>query len=251
MKDRITDTLVHANGGPGGDNVAETHALEDALERCLALHQALQFSHDAFFRPNVPYEMLCGLIFPTAQLPGLFPSDAAEYGVLLKLPVALQGQLQALATSTPYPANPSVPAQPDNLPQARWEVPGTTVCIPLQALADVVDLCAPFSMTQRCRPIARIPVAMVAGEHIALSTFTPPSCWDDRLQGLGIYDWDSNDPGSSTQDRMKRLLQRGKRYRFMPWCVPAACYSRTSMADWPTPLLWLPMATWFAGGKAA
>lgn len=250
MKDRITDTLAHATGGLGGGNFAETHALEDALERCPALHQALQFSHDAFFRPNVPYEMLCGLIFPTAQLPGLFPPDASEYGVLLKLPLAMQGQLQALATSTPYPVNPSVPAQPDNLPHARWQVPGTTVCIPLQALADVVDLCAPYSMRQRCRPTARIPVAMVAGEHIALSTFTQPLWWDDRLQELGMQDWDPNDPGASTQDRMKRLLRHGKRYSFIPWCIPAACYSRTSMAHWPTPWLWLPMTTWFAGVKA-
>lgn len=220
-------------------------AFDDAVAHCPALEDALQFLFTALTKPGVPYEVLGGLVFANARMPGLFPADVANYGLLLKLPPALQDRLDAMAAGGPFPANPWDPQQLDTLPQARWSASGTTLCVPLQAVADVVEMCAPYSVKRRGRPIAKIPLVLVAGQTVLMSTFTPPPSWDDSLFEHGILDCDSNDPSVTPQARINRLLKRGKRYSFLPWNVPAVSYAGEEHASWPIPpALWMPVVTW-------
>lgn len=243
MKDRTT-TIDAANQ----KGSVQTLAMPDALARCPTLADALTFIQDVRGNRDIAHEDAGhGLLFGTAQLPGLALEKWAPCGLLLKLPDALEGLAAEMVANGPQIENVCTLDMQHKLTVASWHAAGTSVCVAAKVLYDLLNHCHPYDLERQRRPVVHLPIVIVAGNTVAMSTYVTDEQWDLELQGASMgsgLNW--NPWRLYDEDTMDVAQQRGQQFGKMPWDGRLFQYPYDDLPEVSTePMVWLSAHAWF------
>lgn len=225
-----------------------SYTLSDALARCPCLADALRFGLNFYNRPNVAdSDFGRGLLFETAQLPGLGLEQWAPYGILLKLPDELEELATEMAANGPDIMNLCTVDMLHKLTLGVWSAGDTRVCIVVEALYDIVELCQSYDHERSLRPVVHLPVIIVAGQKLVINTYVTGENWDLELQGAGIGSGCNWNPWRLyDESTMALAAEREKQFGKMPWRDQLFRYPHNDLPEVSTKrMVWMSVSSWF------
>lgn len=227
---------------------AQIFAMANALTRCPALADALAFIENVRKNPDIPSENAGhGLLFSTAQLPGLALEKWAPYGLLLKLPDAFEEDAAEMAANGPQIENVCTMDMLHKLTVGSWHTADKCVSISVDVLYDLANYCHPYDFEHYRRPVVRLPIVIVAGNTVAIGIYATHEHWDLELQSAAIGSGSNWNPWRLyDEETMSVAQQRAQQFGQMPWVGRLFQYPYDDLPEVSTNQnVWLSAHSWF------